>query len=393
MSAAAGTPHLNTDVHRKVSWLELFYDLVYVATVVQLGNKLSEEVSAEGFLGFVLLFVPIWWVWMGTTFYANRFVADDLTHRLLVFAQIMVVSALAIHVFDGLGETSAGFALAYAAARGILVLMYLRAAHFVEVARPLARRYATGFTIAAIVWLISAFVPPPVRFILWGVGLLIDFYTPLSPESTRLQKLLPPSPHHLPERMGLFTIIVFGESFIKVIGGFSGHEIEFQRVIVAMIGLILVASMWWVYIENIAERGVNWARGAQIWLYMHLPLQLGLVALAVGVYKLVTISDPEHGLPDNYRLLISGAVAISLFSTSIIEYFTVKNEGERGGRPELYLRFAGVIAAIVVGIAGHGWSEITVMVLLAVICFVQVAFDLVRRAGTATSDDSHQIEV
>src|SRR5215216_371607 len=150
-SAVAGVPHLNTDVHRKVSWLELFYDLVYVATIVQLGNKLSEDVSGEGFLGFILLFVPIWWVWMGTTFYANRFVATDLIHRLLVFGQIFVISALAIHVFDGLGETSAGFALAYAAARGLLVLMYLRAAHFVDVARPLARRYATGFAIAALI--------------------------------------------------------------------------------------------------------------------------------------------------------------------------------------------------------------------------------------------------
>jgi low temperature requirement protein LtrA len=391
--AAASAPHLNTDVHRKVSWLELFYDLVYVATIVQLGNKLSEDVSPEGFLGFVLLFIPIWWVWMGTTFYANRFVADDLTHRLLVFAQIFIISTLAIHVFDGLGDTSAGFALAYAAARGVLVLMYLRAARFVEVARPLARRYALGFTVAALIWLVSAFVPPPLRFILWGVGLLIDFYTPLSPESLRLQKLLPPSPHHLPERMGLFTIIVFGESFIKVIGGFSGHEIEFFRVIVALIGLVLVGSLWWVYFENIAERAVNWTHGANLWLYTHLPLQIGLVALAVGVYKLVTLHDPEHGLPDNYRLLISGAVAIALVATSIIEYFTVKNEGERGGRPELYLRLAGAVAALVVGIVGHGWNEITVMVLLAIICFTQVVFDLIRRAGTVEAEDSHQIEV
>ncbi|MEP7293680.1 MAG: low temperature requirement protein A, partial [Chloroflexota bacterium] len=388
MTAAAGTPHLSTDVHRKVSWLELFYDLVYVATIVQLGNKLSEDVSGEGFLGFVLLFVPIWWVWMGTTFYANRFVATDLTHRLLVFGQIFVISALAIHVFDGLGETSAGFALAYAAARGLLVLMYLRAAHYVDVARPLARRYATGFTIAALVWLISAFVPPPLRFVLWGVGLLIDFYTPLSPESTRLQKLLPPSPHHLPERMGLFTIIVFGESFIKVIGGFSGHEIEFFRVIVALIGLVLVGSLWWVYFENVAERAVNWARGAQVWLYMHLPLQLGLVALAVGVYKLVTLHDPEHGLPDNYRMLVSAAVAIALLAVAVIEAFTVKNAGERPGRPELYLRFAGAVAALVIGFAGHGLNEITVMILLAAVVFTQVVFDLIRRAGIEEVEDA-----
>ena len=151
MTASARAPHLNTDMHRKVSWLELFYYLVYVATVVQLGNKLSEDVSVEGFLGFALLFVPIWWVWIGMTFYANRFACDDLVHHVLVFAQIFIVSALAIHVFDGLGETSAGFALAYAAARAILVILYLRAARYIEVARPLAIRYTMGFSIAALI--------------------------------------------------------------------------------------------------------------------------------------------------------------------------------------------------------------------------------------------------
>ena len=391
MTASARAPHLNTDMHRKVSWLELFYDLVYVATVVQLGNKLSEDVSVEGFLGFALLFVPIWWVWIGMTFYANRFACDDLVHHVLVFAQIFIVSALAIHVFDGLGETSAGFALAYAAARAILVILYLRAARYIEVARPLAIRYAMGFSIAALIWLISAFVPTPLRFVLWGIGLLVDFWTPLSPGSLRLQKQLPPSPHHLPERMGLFTIIVFGESFIKVIGGFSGHEIEFQRVIVALLGLVLVGSLWWVYFENVAERSVNWGRGAQVWLYTHLPLQLGLVALAVGIYKLVTLH--EEGLPDEYRLLICVTVALALVALCVIELFAVKGAEERQGRPELSLRIAGALAALVIGLAGGGLNELLVMLLLALICFAQVIFDLIRRAGIDAPESSHEIEV
>ncbi|MEO8393933.1 MAG: low temperature requirement protein A [Chloroflexota bacterium] len=392
MQHTARTPHLNTDIHRKVSWLELFYDLVYVATIVQFGNKLSEDVSETGFLGFVLLFVPIWWVWMGTTFYANRFAADDLTHHLLIFAQIFIVSALAIHVFDGLGDTSAGFALAYAAARGILVIMYLRTSRYVEIAKPLARRYALGFAIAALIWLISAFVPEPYRFVLWVVGLLVDFYVPLSAESIRLQKLLPPSPHHLPERMGLFTTIVFGESFIKVIGGFTGHEIEFQRVIVAFMGLVLVGSLWWVYFENVAERTVNWARGAQAWIYTHLPLQLSLVALAVGVYKLVTLH--EEGLPDEYRLLICVSVALALVSTSVIELCMVKGAEERAGRPEFVVHIVGAIAALAIGLFGGSLDELVVMLLLALICFAQVVFDLYRRAGLQQqSEENNTIEV
>ncbi len=388
---AARAPHLNLDAHRKVSWLELFYDLVYVATIVQLGNKLSEDVSVEGFLGFALLFIPIWWVWFGTTIYANRFSADDLTHHLLVFAQIFVVSALAIHVFDGLGETSAGFAIAYAAARGILVLMYLRTARYVPEARPLARRYATGFGIAALIWLISAFVPIPLRFVLWVIGLLVDFWTAVSPGSQALQKQLPPSRHHLPERMGLFTLIVFGESFIKVIGGFSGHEIEFERVIVALLGLVLVGSLWWLYFENVAERTVNWARGVYIWLYTHLPLQLVLIAMAVGIYKLVTLH--EEGLPDEYRLLICVMVAAALIAVGVIELFTIKAPEEPQNRPEFYLRIAGAVAALVVGVVGSELNELVVMLLLAVICFAQVAFDLFRRAGINASERTQEIEV
>lgn len=388
---SSATPHLNTDSHRKVSWLELFYDLVYVATIVQLGNNLSKNIDVEGFVGFVLLFIPIWWVWIGTTFYSNRFVADDLVHRLLIFAQIFVVSALAITVYDGLGETSVGFAIAYAVARGILVIMYLRAAHYVEEARALARRYATGFAIAAAVWLLSIFVPPPYRFLLWVVGLLIDFYTSLSPESSRLQRLLPPSPHHLPERMGLFTIIVFGESFIKVIGGFAGHEIVLQRVLVALFGLVMVGGLWWLYFENIAEHEVNWKRGAQVWLYAHLPLQIGLVAMAVGIYELVTHHD--EGLPAEYRLLLSGAVALSLICISVIEYYTVKHIHERPGRPEIAAQLLGAGAALLIGVFGGGLNELTVIILLAVICLAEDAFDVFRRQGTEPDEAPPHSEI
>ena len=235
-------------------------------------------------------------------------------------------------------------------------------------------------------------MPPPLRFVLWGVGLLVDFWTPLSPGSVRLQKQLPPSPHHLPERMGLFTIIVFGESFIKVIGGFSGHEIEFQRVIVALLGLVLVGSLWWVYFENVAERAVNWARGAQVWLYTHLPLQLALVALAVGVYKLVTLH--EEGLPDKYRLLICGSVALALVAHQRDRTVHGQGRGRTAGRPEFFLRIVGAVAALAIGVFGGGLDELVVMLLLALICFAQVVFDLIAARWTGSRQQlTHEIEV
>lgn len=387
-------PRLVTESsHRRVGWLELFYDLVYVATIVQLGNKLSESVTVDGFIAFVLLFIPIWWVWMGTTFYANRFDADDLPHRALIFGQIFVVSALAISVYDGLGETAVGFSLAYAAARGLLVLMYLRAARHVPQASALANRYAAGFALASLVWLIAAFVPPPFRFFVWGIGLGIDFYTPLSPESRHLQRQLPPSPHHLPERLGLFTIIVFGESFIKVIGGFAGEDhVLLNHVFVGLLGLILVGSIWWIYFENVADRAVDWAQGGTTWIYTHLPLQLSLIALAVGIYKLIHLEEYDT-IPDNYRILITGAVALALFTTAIIERFTVKNVGEQSGRPEFMIRIVSAVIILALGLFGTTINGVVLIAIVAAICLGQIIFDLMRRAGRNITSGGSQIRI
>lgn len=146
---------------RRVTWLELLYDLVYVATIIQLGAYLSHNVSWMGVVGFGALFVPIWWSWTGLTFYANRFVVDDIWHRLLIFAQIAAVTILAVSVEAAIGERAVQFALAYVAVRVILIVLYWRAWRHIPQARPLVWRYGLGFSWAAAIYLLSVFAPNP----------------------------------------------------------------------------------------------------------------------------------------------------------------------------------------------------------------------------------------
>ena len=90
-------PHLHQnhpEVEGKETWLELFYDLVYVAVLIQLGNILSDDVSWMGAARFAVLFAPIWWAWSNFTFYMNRFVVDDVWHRLIVMLQIFCIAWL-----------------------------------------------------------------------------------------------------------------------------------------------------------------------------------------------------------------------------------------------------------------------------------------------------------
>jgi low temperature requirement protein LtrA len=156
----------NIEKERHASWLENFYDLIVAIVVFQLSSILNHNVSVSGFLAFIALFIPVFWSWIGVTFYNSRFETDDLGHRLLTLLQMAAAAFMAVCVSDGLGKYSSGFALSYAATRAVLVIEYLRTGRSLPATRPLVKRYSIGFSVAAVLWFISALVPPPFRFVL-----------------------------------------------------------------------------------------------------------------------------------------------------------------------------------------------------------------------------------
>ncbi|RAM49844.1 MAG: low temperature requirement protein A [Hapalosiphonaceae cyanobacterium JJU2] len=357
------------------TWLELFYDLVFVVAVSQVAHNLSEDISVSGFFNFVFLFIPIWWAWIGTTFYTNRFDIDDIGHRLLIGGQMVAITTLAVNTHYGLGESSIGFALSYAVGRAMLVIEYLRAARHIPVARPLAIRYAQGFAIAAALWLLSAFVPIPLRFGLWALGLIVDFATPLT--AKHLQLGLTHHVEHLPERFGLFTIIVLGEAIIGVVDGLSNQKWDAKSALAAIFGFSIAFSLWWVYFENIGNSALRSANATgqigiyQIWLYGHLPLVIGLTATGVGV-KHIILSDPNVALATPERVVLCGTVALCLLAlallhrTGVIRYCKIRSR----------FRLRSAIILLILAIAGKGLLPVVVIGLVAIICAVQVIQDL-----------------
>ena len=186
-------PRLRTDEEeeheRRVTWLELFFDLVFVVVVAELSHSLAEHISVEGIIGFILLFIPVWWNWIGGTFYNERFETNDVSNRIFVFLQMLPVAALAVFAHDALGETSVGFTLAYAAGRVLIIFLWLRGGWHEKIFRPVSNRYAIGFSVSVLLFVGSIFVAPPVRFWLWGLGLLIDLVTPMT--TLHIQARLP----------------------------------------------------------------------------------------------------------------------------------------------------------------------------------------------------------
>lgn len=176
-------PELHADEEqgreRKVSWLELFYDLVFVVVIARLSHYLAYHIGLEGTLSYILLFIPVWWVWISGTIYNDRFETYDVSYRTIVFLQILVVGAMSIFIEGGTGEQADAFAWSYVAARVLIVLMWWRGGRHNPVARPVTNRYVTGFSISIVLWLLSTFVEGPLSFALKGLGLVIDLITPI----------------------------------------------------------------------------------------------------------------------------------------------------------------------------------------------------------------------
>lgn len=366
---------------KHADWLELLFDLIFVAAVSQIALNLSQSYNVMTFLESLPLFFAIWWGWAGHTFYLDRFGTDDIFSRIITMVQMVVVASLAVNVKYALTTTGAGFAISYAMLRFILVGEYLWVGRKLPEASPLTNRYSVGFGIAASIWLLSAFVPDPYRFALWGVALLIDFLTPFTAGEIHIN--FPPHPTHLPERFGLFTIIVIGEAILSLEVAVSNIGTALITELMGVMGLIIAFALWWGYFEEaggaeerVQDRGDQIAK-YQLWLYSHFPFMLGVVGAAAGIKHVINLPyGTELSASDALIMCISLAIAltsISLIFISSFKWEDCKNSLLLSYRTPYYIIIALVIAT---GFLGSFVSGFTILFILTVLCILNVIISL-----------------
>jgi low temperature requirement protein LtrA len=304
---------------RKVTWLELFNDLVFVVAISQLASRLYADFTPKGIAEVTLLFVTIWWAWVGMTFYATRFEVDDWKHRAIVMLQMFCVVAMSVSVSGALEDRAVTFAVGFIIVRVLMVVEYLRSGVHVPDVRPLTNRYSLGFGVAVAIWIASLFVPPPLRTGLWVLALVIDYATPLifAKYGTRF----PPNTHHVPERFGLFTIIILGESIVSVALALDKAKLAPMAIVTAGLAWVIGCGTWWGYFDGIRAAEARtaagaWAKRFRLWMYAHLPLQLGFIFTSVGLKA--AIYKPEAPLPLPVALAMTGGSLITMLCMAMI---------------------------------------------------------------------------
>ena len=183
------------------------------------------------------------------------------------------------------------------------------------------------FFYAAIIllWFVSLFFSSSLRYYFWIVAVVLDITMPFWIKKSLVKQQARLSTSHLPERFGLFTLIVIGETIVDLVGGMAKNAFSLHAMVIAILGLIIIFTIWWLYYDNknIMPTYKTFSL-AFLWEYSHLLLMLGISVLGVCIHHIFSAyqQPSSFGL---YLLFISFAVVmLSLLFLNISCYFCKK---------------------------------------------------------------------
>jgi len=375
-------PDINRDSNRSATRLELFFDLAFVLFVTRCADVLAENETVAGGLKFAAILAVGWWAWASTTLYANRFDTDDAIFRLLTLTGMAGVIAMAAAADTVTTTSGLWFALGYVLLRVVLVVGYLRVWRLLPHTRRGIRPYLFGHTAGAACWLISLAVPAPGRYVLWAVGVAVDLLGPTL--AARVPDAPPLHMEHLPERFGLFVILVLGESVGATVLGLHDGGWGAGVVTAALFALLVAASLWWSYFDLsggaakrrlVQEGGQRTRQGVHdFYVYAHLPVAVSLAAVAVGLEHAVLHGSDEHLSPGTRGVLGVGLASYLLSATLI--------QAVLSGRYRAAMLWPGLGVPLILAITIAANPSPTVFVALCAAVLV---------AGVATGVTQHRV--
>ena len=303
---------------RRVTPLELFFDLVFVFAITQVTGLLSEEPTPLGLLRGMALLAALWWAWVCYSWLTNTVRAEEATPaRLVVLSAIAAMLVASLAVPDAFGDAGVVFGIAYFVIRLLHLALYaLVAGEEGPEARRTVLRFAPGFLGGPALIAAAGTADGAVQGALWAAALGLDYGTPLLRGVSGLRV----HAGHFSERHGLVIIIALGESIVAVGVGASGLALGPGVVLAALLGAGVAAGLWWAYFDLVAlaaERRLAASRGDEranlardSYSFLHLPMVAGIVLVALGIKKTLShVGDPLGTIP---AVALCGGVALYL---------------------------------------------------------------------------------
>jgi len=249
-------PHFQ---ERRISWLELFYDLIYVIAISRITHHLAMHISFEGFLQYACLFFLIFWGWLNGSLYYDIHGSEGLRTRLMTLWQVMIIAALAVTIDQPSPTAYVNTTIVFMIMQLYITYLWWSVGLYDRSHRRYNRPYTILFLLALALMVLSLFVPRPwVKLI--AIIVIVCNYTPpfIAHRLLRKSSLNLSLSSSMAERLGLFTIIVFGEVVLGVVNGISKvNDLNFSTWLNFALALSIVFALWWIFFAMTSNRNAK----------------------------------------------------------------------------------------------------------------------------------------
>ncbi len=282
--------------HHRVTYIELFFDLVFVFAVTQISHFMLANLTLEGVLKTSFLMLAVWWVWMYTSWATNWLDPERPPARVLMFTMMLAGLVLSTSIPQAFDERGLAFAAAYAVMQvGRTLFVWWAVPHTEPILKRNFARIVAWLAVASVFWIAGGMVDGHDRYKLWGAALLIEyvgpmarFWTPgIGASSVDDWKV---EGGHMAERCALFIIIALGESLVVTGATFANVPWTAATVTGFVVSFVGSLAMWWIYFDNAVEVGAaniskatDPGRLARLsYTYLHIPMVAGIIVWAVA---------------------------------------------------------------------------------------------------------------
>jgi low temperature requirement protein LtrA len=342
---SGGAPAAEASRERHASWLELFFDLVVIAAVAQLADRLHGDPSPVDVGLAVVLYLAVWLAWTSFMLYAN--VSATQTRQQAMLVGMAGIAGMAAAIPQATDTRATAFTLAYVATRVVGMRSWTRTGQAL-LSWPTAQ-----FSAGLMPWIVSLWFDPPVRYWLWGLGVIVDLVpsvlaagdpdwllesmqqrirrqrerqerrrhrsaraadTPRTPITVaRLDLSL------LEERLGLFVIIVLGEAVVQVVSAAGRVDWTTGLLGAGLASFELLVGLWWLtfrYGFTAVPHFGSSELALRATMPTHLLTTMSITAVAVGLGGLAKHLGGD--LPASQRWLLCGGLAAYFFTTAAV---------------------------------------------------------------------------
>ena len=367
---------------RKISWLELFYDLVYVIAISKITYQLAHHPDFSGLLDYIYLFSMIFWGWLNGSMYHDLHSSPGIRTRLITLWQMMIVAALIV-TLSGPPETIIyRGTIAIALMQFYITYLWWSVGIYDKEHRKFNKPYTICFLISLALILITLFLRQPYVRIIFYVTLVLNYIPPFlfnrKLTKHRIEFNLSSS---MTERLGLFMIIIFGEAVLGVINGATElNEVNVSVWINFGMGILIVFAFWWIFFAIIADRYTR--QGFLSGQYMQLAfiptfMALGMIGASFSrLFHNFGNSNEIYG--DWIKNIFGASLCIFLTGITLISQYLVYPAAYERLKRKVQFFLLSVVACILLSTLLSSYCNLFTYLLIIVLLLIMIIVVITR---------------